>query len=441
MSPARRVGIRSSGAPSSLPAVPSGGRPDAGAVEHVALLSVHTSPLDQPGTGDGGGLNVYVREVARRLGRRGVRVDVFTRVGDRHAPPTVRLSERVAVRHVPAGPVGPTSKDELFSHLGSFVMAVLRHPTAGSHDLVHGHYWLSGWVANHLAGRWSVPFVQSFHTLGVLKNANLAPGDTPESPTRLRVEEELALAADRVLGLTCGEAALLHRTFGLSGARIAVVPAGVDLARFRPDGPADEPAGTPPGSGPLLLFVGRLQRLKGPDVAIATLARVRRTIPGARLLIVGGPSGSGPGRLAAADLRRLAAEQGVTGAVEVLDARPQEELAALYRAADVVVVPSRSETFGLVALEAQACGTPVVGARVTGLEEVVGEGGLLVAGHDPRDHAAAVVDLLRDGQRRAAAAEAGVAAAQAASWEATVDRLLATYGRVVTERAALEQAS
>lgn len=425
--------------PGSLPAAPSVDRPDDGIVRRVALLSVHTSPLHQPGTGDGGGLNVYVREVAGRLAQRGVQVDVFTRADAEDLPETVRPAEGVAVHHVRAGPAAPVSKQALFPHLASFAMAVLRHPTAGSHDLVHAHYWLSGWVAQRLADRWAVPFVQSFHTLGVLKNAHLAPGDAPEPSSRLRVEKHLALVADRVLGLTCGEAGLLHRTFGLSGSRIAVVPAGVDLGRFHPEGPDDEPAEAPPGDGPLLLFVGRLQRLKGPDVALETLAHVRRSVPDARLLIVGGPSGSGSGRLEVADLERWAEDLGLASAVRVVGPRPQEELPALYRAADIVLVPSRSETFGLVALEAQACGTPVVGSRVTGLAEVVRDGGRLVDGHDPAEHAGAAVGYLHDAERARAAARAGVATARSASWSATVDRLLDTYGRVVTERPPLEQ--
>ncbi len=306
-----------------LPAPPTARRPDGGRIRRVALLSVHTSPLAQPGVGDGGGLNVYVREVARRLGERGVAVDVFTRRSTPDTPDTVRVADRVRTHHLPAGSGGGGS-ERLPGRLGRLTDALEGHPSAGSHDLVHAHYWLSGWVAEHVAASWGVPFVQTFHTLGVLKNTSLAPGDTAEPPLRLEVERRLATSADRVLGLTCGEARLLHETFGLSGSSIAVVPAGVDRDVFHPDGPPADPGLLPAGDGPLLLFVGRLQRLKGPDVAVRTLREVRRSLPGARLLIVGGASGDEAARIERPELAKLAAREGVADAVHLLPARPQE---------------------------------------------------------------------------------------------------------------------
>ena len=408
------------------------------------MLSVHTSPLDQPGIGDGGGLNVSVREVALRLARRGVEVDVFTRRTDPDLPDTVELADGVAVHHVRAGPRRPVGKREVANHLCAFLLALQRHPTAGSHDLVHAHYWLSGWVGRRVAERWGVPLVQTFHTLGVLKNEHLAPHDHPEPPLRLVAEERVARAADRVLVLTCGEARLLHRTYGLSGARLNVVPAGVDLDRFSPKKPHGDAATDPHGASdpnaaaaPLLLFVGRLQPLKGPDVAVRTLAAVRQQLPTARLRIIGGTSGSSDDApTSPAGLRRLATELGVAEAVELVPAVDQVALARHYREADVLLVPSRSETFGLVALEAQACGTPVVAADVPGLQAVVGAGGTLVPGHDPADHAAAVVAYLTDPARAAAARRAGIDAASRASWERTVDRLLRVYAEVVADHRA-----
>ncbi|MEX2503955.1 MAG: glycosyltransferase [Egicoccus sp.] len=403
------------------------------------MLSVHTSPLDQPGTGDGGGLNVTVREQAQRLARRGVEVDILTRWADPDLPPVVDLADGVRVHHIEAGPRAPVDKRAVANHLCAFVLAAQRHPVAGTHDLLHAHYWFSGWVGRRLAERWQVPLVQTFHTLGVLKNATLAPGDRPEPALRLVAEERVARAADRVLVLTCGEARLLHRTYGLSGSRLTVVPAGVDLDRFRPpQNPVfdafDTPGAGMVGSGgetraPRLLFVGRLQPLKGPDVAIRTLAGVRNRYPSARLRIVGGTSGTDHG-LGPEQLRAMAAELGVTDGLDLEPALDQDTLARRYLDADVVLAPSRSETFGLVALEAQACGTPVVAADVPGLEAVVGDGGTLVPGHDPADHARAVCDLLADPVRRAAAAAAGIDTARSASWEHTVDRLLAVYGEV-----------
>ncbi|MFO7962111.1 MAG: glycosyltransferase [Nitriliruptoraceae bacterium] len=410
--------------PSPPPAEPPVGR--------VALLSVHTSPLDQPGTGDGGGLNVYVREVAARMAARGVEVDVFTRRTDPTQPDSVRVVPGVTVHHLAAGPAEPVGKEEVTNHLCAFLLALQAHPTAGTHDVLHAHYWLSGWVGRRIAPRWGVPLVQTFHTLGVLKNATLAPGDTPEPALRLHAEERVARSADRVLVLTCGEARLLHTTYGLSGARLTVVPAGVDLDRFSPRPLAA--AGSVARQGtPELLFVGRLQPLKGPDVALRTLAEVRRSVPGARLRVVGGASGTGQGRTGPAELRTLAQELGIADAVTFEDAVAQSELAERYRAAAVLLAPSRSETFGLVALESQACGTPVVGADVPGLEAVVRGGGMLVPNHDPVEHAAAVVRLLTDPAHAAAARRAGLAAARAASWDRTVERLLAVYADVVVE--------
>lgn len=394
-------------------------------MRRVGLLSVHTSPLDQPGTGDGGGLNVYVREVARRLAARGVEVDVFTRRSDPDLPSSTPLDDGVMVHHVEAGPPRPLDKHELTNHLCGFALALQGHRSAGTHDLLHAHYWLSGWVGRRIAPRWRVPLVQTFHTLGVLKNATLAPGDAPEPPLRLIAERQVARDADRVLVLTCGEARLLHRVHGLSGEKLTVVPAGVDLDRFRP-GSADRPS-----PAPELLFVGRLQPLKGPDVAIRTFAAVRRELPRARLRIVGGVSGTGRGTTGPAELRELAAELGVADAVTIEDALDQATLADRYRTADLLLAPSRSETFGLAALEAQACGTPVVAADVPGLESVVGAGGTLVPGHDPDRHAAAALSYLTDAGRWEPASRAGVVTARAASWEHTVDRLAAAYRDVL----------
>lgn len=412
------------------------------APRRVAVLSIHTSPLHQPGEGDGGGLNVSVAETARRLADRGVAVDVFTRATDPAQPATVTLHEAAdgtlaRVHHVVAGPVAPVEKADVASLLCGALLAIERHPEVvarrdrgeAPYDLVHAHYWLSGWVGRRLTDRWQVPLVQTFHTLGVLKNAHLAPGDVPEPPLRLVAEASVARSADLVTVLTCGEAALLHRAYGLSGARLQVVPAGVDLSRFSP--PAEP---RPADRAPTLLFVGRLQPLKGPDVAVRVLAEVRRTVPDARLRVVGGASGNGHGTTGPAQLEELARELGVAEAVTFEPATDQARLARIYREADVLLAPSRSETFGLVALEAQASGLPVVAADVPGLQAVVGDGGVLVRGHDPAAHAAAVVRLLTDPDLAARTGAAGVEAASRATWDRSVDRLLGVYAQVVERR-------
>lgn len=397
-------------------------------VKRVALLAVHTSPIDVPGTGDGGGLNVYVRQAASRLARHGVAVDIYTRRRAATQPPTTTIDPGVELHHLPVGPATALTRSELFDLLPAFTQAVSERLDSNGTELVHSQYWLAGVVATELRANLHLPFVHTFHTLGVLKNATLAPTDTPEPYVRLAAEREICRYADRLLVLTCGEARLLHQAHGVTGARIDVVPAGVDQQRFSPAAIRRQ---APRKHAPKLLFVGRLQPLKGPDIAIRTLAELRRTIPDATLTIVGGVSGNGDGVTGPAELAALAQRLLIADAVTVIDAVPQAELAAFYRDADLVLTPSRSETFGLVALEAQACGTPVVAAAVAGLQAVVGSAGALVDGHDPLDHAAAALALLTDTKRWWAASQAGIAAANRSTWDHTAERLLRSYTSVL----------
>jgi D-inositol-3-phosphate glycosyltransferase len=405
-------------------------RDDPPRIRRVGLISVHTSPMDQPGVGDGGGLNVYVREVARRMGARGVEVDVFTRRTDPAQPASRTIAPGVRLHHLDAGPAEPVPKEDLATLLCPFELALAAHPRLAGLEVLHAHYWLSGWVGRRIARRTGIPLVQTFHTLAALKNATLAPGDRPEGALRLVAEAEVARDADQVLVLTCGEARLFHSSFGLSGARLTVVPAGVDLDLFTPEEHGDVRDINGPGGGVELLFAGRLQPLKGPDIALRTFAEVRRHRADVRLRIVGGSSGGAGVAMSVTSLAELARDLGVADHVTFEPALPQRDLAARLRGADLVLVPSRSETFGLIALEAQACGTPVVAARVPGLEVVVGGGGMLVDGHDPVDHARAVLALLDDPERMASARAAALADAAASSWERTVDRLLDAYATV-----------
>ena len=407
----------------------------------VGFLSVHTSPLEQPGRGDSGGMNVYLRQLSAQLAARSHDVHVFTRAAGNDLPPTVRTDEGYAVHHLPAGPA-QLAKEQLTSHLCAFYLGLASHPVVGDLDVVHGHYWMSGWVGRQVARRLGIPLVQSFHTLARVKNAALAPGDAPESALRVTAEDRVVATADAILASTEDERDQLRRRYRASHWRTHVVPPGVDLATFTTEGDraADRRA---LGGGRIVLFVGRLQPLKGPDLAVRTLAALRSDDgrEPVRLVIAGGTSGSGAGRTDPDSLRALAAQLGVADRVAILAPRPPGELAALYRAADVVLVPSRSESFGLVALEAQACGTPVVAAGVGGLRHVVGEGlgagGSLVEGHEPDAYAAALRPYLADEDLRRRVGLAGLRRAERFSWSGTTDRILDVYRSVLGEEAAV----
>ena len=267
----------------------------------IATISVHTSPLEQPGTGDAGGLNVYVVEVAKRMAARGVEVDIFTRAVTRDAPPVAELVPGVLVRHVPAGPFEDLDKSDLPAQLCHFTFEVLRTEAAyapGRYDLVHGHYWLSGHVGAVAKERWGVPLVQSMHTLGRVKNAALAHGDAAEPTGRLRGEADVVAAADRLVANTDEEARQLAGLYGADPAKIWTVNPGVDLSVFRP-GPAGQARRRLglPADGHVIVFAGRVQPLKAPDVALRAAAVLVRDNPAlARSLTVafiGGPSGTG----------------------------------------------------------------------------------------------------------------------------------------------------
>jgi D-inositol-3-phosphate glycosyltransferase len=406
----------------------------------IATISVHTSPLEQPGTGDAGGLNVYVVEVARRLAERGVEVDIFTRAVSRDVPPVAELAPGVLVRHLTAGPFEDLDKSDLPGQLCQFTFEVLRAEAAyapGRYDLVHGHYWLSGQVGAVAKERWGVPLVQSMHTLGRVKNAALAMGDAAEPDVRIRGEAEVVAAADCLVANTNEEAGQLIGLYDADPARVATVNPGVDLAVFQPGSQAEarHRLGLP-GDGIVLMFAGRVQPLKAPDIVLRAAARLIRDDPSlaGRLCVafVGGPSGAG--RADPDGLLELAASLGVPGIVRLEPPCPQRELADWYRAATVVMVPSYSESFGLVAVEAQACGTPVIAASVGGLRTAVRDGvsGILVDGHHPASYARAVRDLITEPGRLARLSAGAREHASRFGWGVTVDALLQVYTGAMT---------
>jgi D-inositol-3-phosphate glycosyltransferase len=401
----------------------------------VATISLHTSPLDQPGTGDAGGMNVYVVELSRRLAAMGIEVDIFTRTTSSSLDPVVPMAPGITVRHITAGPFEGLAKNDLPAQLCAFASGVLRVEAIhdpGWYDVVHSHYWLSGQVGFLAQERWRVPLVHSFHTLAKVKNAALAEDDDPEPTAREIGEAQVVEAADRLVASTDDEAAQLVSLYGADPARIATVAPGVDLDRYRPG--SREEAKALLGLAPddvLLLFVGRIQPLKAPDVLVRAAAELVARDPSLRrrlvVAVVGGPSGAGtrdPERLDA-----LARDLGITDVVRREPPVSPDRLVAYYRAAEAVVVPSYNESFGLVALEAQACGTPVVAASVGGLRTAVADGvsGVLVAGHAPGDYADVLERLLRTPAERDRLALGAAAHAARFGWAATAAGILDVY--------------
>ncbi|MDF4251460.1 MULTISPECIES: D-inositol-3-phosphate glycosyltransferase [unclassified Streptomyces] len=409
----------------------------------VAMLSVHTSPLHQPGTGDAGGMNVYIVELARQLAAQGTEIEIFTRATTGTLAPTVELAPGVLVRHIDAGPYEGLSKEELPAQLCAFthgVMQVWAGHRPGYYDLVHSHYWLSGHVGWLAAQRWGVPLVHAMHTMAKVKNAALADGDTPEPPARVIGETQIVRAADRLVANTDEEAGDLVHHYEAPRDRTAVVHPGVNLDRFRPaDGRAAARARLGlPQDALIPLFAGRIQPLKAPDVLLRAVARLVDEDPSLRrrmvVPVVGGPSGSGLAK--PEGLQKLAARLGIADLVAFRPPVGQEQLADWYRAASVLVMPSYSESFGLVAVEAQACGTPVVAAAVGGLPVAVRDGvsGYLVAGHDPAEYARALRRFADDPHLPDRLGTAAARHAQGFGWAAAAGSTAEVYAAALQER-------
>ncbi len=412
-------------------------------VERVALVSVHTCPLDQPGLGDSGGMNVYVRSVARRLAEMGVEVDIFTRAAgpEQHV---VDVDPGVRVVHLEAGPDRPVEKEELPRYLTEFLGAMMRFEGEESarinvaspiYDVVHSHYWLSGWIGRLARERWRIPLVHSFHTLGRVKNRTLAPGESPEPAGRISGEQRVVQAADCILAPTIGEAADLVNLYGAEPRHVRVIAPGVDTDVFTPGDREEAKASLGLSGSRVILFVGRLQPLKQPEVAVRAVAELARRDPDLtgriNLVVLGGPSGRGG--VQPESLTRLAADLGIADAVRLDGAIPHDDLPRYYRAADAVLIPSRSESFGLVAIEASACGAPVVASDVGGLGVTVRDGvtGLLVPSFEPVAYADALSRVLSDAATAGAMGTAGSHFARRFDWRRASIDLLAVYEELV----------
>ena len=404
----------------------------------VAMISMHTSPLQQPGSGDAGGMNVYVLNTARQLARQGVEVDIFTRATRPSQGEVVDVEPGLRVVNIVAGPYDGLEKEALPTQLAAFAGGMLQFHRCHDvdYDLIHSHYWLSGQVGWLLRDLWEVPLVHTAHTLAAVKNAHRSDDDSPESEARRICEQQLVDNADVLVVNTPEEANDLVDHYDADPDRIVVVSPGTDVEMFSPGTDRNTERSRRllgiPLDAELVAFVGRLQQFKGPQVLIRATAEMVQRNPGRKLrvIICGGASG------AAATERQymeLARELGVARRIRFLDPRPPEELVTIYQAADIVAVPSYNESFGLVAMEAQACGTPVVAARVGGLPVAVAEGetGLLVDGHGTADWADALESLLDDDDTRLRMAGEAVQHAAHFSWSASASQLASVYNEAL----------
>jgi D-inositol-3-phosphate glycosyltransferase len=402
-------------------------------IRRVAYLSLHTSPLETPGIGDAGGMNVYIDELARTMAGRGLDTVVFTRRTDPEAPAEVEVMDGYRVVNLDAGPPQHLPVAMLPVYVGTFADRVIdwmeQHEPF---DLVHSHYWLSGWAGLLVKQQRGLPLANSFHTLGRVKDATRRKDDSPASLLRIAAEHEVIEASDCVIASTEDESDELIGRYGAHPAHLCVNPPGIDHTLFAPgDRRAARRLLGIPDDRPLLLFVGRIQPLKGVDVVVDAFPMVLERIPDANLMLVGGASGPN-GSSEVEKIHNRIEELGIDDAVRFWTAQQHVRLPAFYQAADVVMVPSRSESFGLVAAEAQASGTPVVAARVGGLAEVVADGrsGLLVDGWEPADHAAAVLEILSDPGLADKLVAGAVEHAERFSWEATANRLMELYAGI-----------
>ena len=401
----------------------------------IATLMVHTSPLDQAGMGDAGGMNVYVVESAKKMAQAGVGVDIFTRANHANLPESVEIAEGVNVKHLVAGPFEGLSKEELPSQLGALTSSFMNYQKELPNDyysLLHSHYWISGQLGWMVSERTGIPLIHTMHTTAKVKNLNLAEGETPEPHTRAIGEEQVIKASTGLIANTDAEAASLVSLYDACPDNVFVVAPGVDLQTFSP-GSGKASARVKLNIAPdaiMITFVGRIQPDKGPDVLLRAAAEMISHSPHLRaklaVVIMGGASGSSD---ELEKLKVLAKFLKIEDVTHFINPVLRDHLADWYRASDLVCVPSYSESFGLVALEAQACGTPVVATAIGGLRTAVSDGisGSLVDGHDPKAWSAVISRLITEPARRLLLSMGAVEHASHFGWENTARKTLDVY--------------
>ena len=407
----------------------------------IAVLSVHSCPLAALGGKETGGMNVYVREVSREMGRLGLQVDVYTRSQNPHISRIVPLGRNARVIHFPAGPEEPIPKNEILNFLPEFTDQILRFTKKNRirYDLIHSHYWLSGWVAGQLKRQWSIPFIHMFHTLGALKNSVSRNQEEEEPQGRLRVEKQIMSIADCLIAPSPWEMEQMILHHHAQSSKVQVIPCGVDLTLFKPIPALKAKKFLGLSEREFILFVGRIDAIKGIDVLIKAVNHLsRKPLKGKQglgLIIIGGELDEDPQAESQEmqKLRKMVSQMKLQEKVAFWGAQRQDLLPYFYSAAKALVLPSRYESFGMVALEAMACGTPVIASKVGGLQYTVenGKTGFLIPEGDWQSMADRIQEVIENPSLAKRLIQAGLSKVKQFSWPTVTKKIISIYDSLI----------